>query len=128
MANVVKFSDDELMLLTGTSSLAAGLTALKAYNIDLVVVTQGAKGALVVTSGTEQLVAGEAVKPVDTTGAGDAFVGGLLCKLAAAEEWQTFDAILAAVKWANGCGALATTKKGAMTALPDEQSLLRYIR
>jgi fructokinase len=127
LADVVKFSDDELMLLTGTSSLEAGLVALKVYNIALVVVTQGAKGALVVTHDTEQLVAGKAVQPIDTTGAGDAFVGGLLCKLAASERWQSLDAILAAVKWANGCGALATTKKGAMTALPDEQSLLSYI-
>jgi fructokinase len=127
LADVVKFSDDELMFLTGTSSLAAGLMALKAYNIDLVVVTQGAKGALVVTHDSELLVAGKAVQPIDTTGAGDAFVGGLLCKLAASEVWQSLDAVLAAVRWANGCGALATTKKGAMTALPDEASLLSYI-
>ena len=127
LADVVKFSDDELLFLTDTDSLEAGLEAIKAFDNTLVLITQGAKGALVVFEGEQELIAGQAVKPVDTTGAGDAFVGGLLARLAQHNEWANKEAIHSAVNWANGCGALATTQKGAMTALPTQDALLAYI-
>lgn len=127
LADVVKFSDDELLFLTDTDSLEAGLEAIKAFNNTLVLITQGAKGALVVFEGEQELIAGQAVKPVDTTGAGDAFVGGLLARLAQQNEWANKEAVHSAVNWANGCGALATTQKGAMTALPTQDALLAYI-
>ncbi|WP_319536825.1 aminoimidazole riboside kinase [uncultured Vibrio sp.] len=127
LADVVKFSDDELLFLTDTSSLEEGLDAIKYFNNTLVLITQGAKGALTVFEEEQELIAGQAVKPVDTTGAGDAFVGGLLAKLAQQSEWANKEVIHAAVNWANGCGALATTQKGAMTALPTQEALLAYI-
>jgi fructokinase len=127
LADVVKFSDDELLFLTDTDSLESGLEAIKPFDNTLVLITQGAKGALVVFADDQELISGQAVKPVDTTGAGDAFVGGLLAKLAQQAEWANKDTIHAAVNWANGCGALATTQKGAMTALPTQEALLAYI-
>lgn len=127
LADVVKFSDDELMYLTDTDSLQSGLKIIEGYNNTLVLVTQGAKGALVIFDRKQRLIAGQAVKPVDTTGAGDAFVGGLLAKLSQTTDWVNHETIESAVKWANGCGALATTQKGAMTALPTQQALIDYI-
>lgn len=127
LADVVKFSDDELMFLTDCDSLEAGLAAIEKYSNTLVLITQGAKGALIVFNNEQRLISGQAVKPVDTTGAGDAFVGGLLAKLSQDSEWASTQGIEAAVKWANGCGALATTQKGAMTALPTQAALIEYI-
>ncbi|GAM58384.1 fructokinase [Vibrio ishigakensis] len=127
LADVVKFSDDELLFLTGCDSIESALASLPQTDNQLVLITQGAKGALVVFGGEQELQSGKAVKPVDTTGAGDAFVGGLLASLARAEQWQSADAIRHAVKWANACGALATTQKGAMTALPTESELEAYL-
>jgi fructokinase len=127
LADVVKFSDDELLFLTDTDSLEAGIEAIKPFNNTLALITQGAKGALVIFDGEQELIAGQAVKPVDTTGAGDAFVGGLLAKLAQSDSWNNKECITSAVNWANGCGALATTQKGAMTALPTQSALLEYI-
>ncbi|NOH81632.1 aminoimidazole riboside kinase [Vibrio sp. RE86] len=127
LADVVKFSDDELMFLTDCDSLEAGLAAIENYNNTLVLITQGAKGALVVFNKEQRLISGQAVKPVDTTGAGDAFVGGLLAKLSQDNEWASTQGIETAVNWANGCGALATTQKGAMTALPTQAALIEYI-
>ncbi|MDC5820122.1 aminoimidazole riboside kinase [Vibrio europaeus] len=127
LADVVKFSDDELMFLTETNTLAAGLTAVEKYHNTLVLITQGAKGALVVFDNEQRLMSGQAMKPVDTTGAGDAFVGGLLAKLSQHCDWANSSNIEAAVQWANGCGALATSQKGAMTALPTQQALFEYI-
>ncbi|RJX70017.1 aminoimidazole riboside kinase [Vibrio sinensis] len=127
LADVVKFSDDELLYLTEANCLESGLKAIQEYNNTLVLVTQGAKGALVIFNHSSSLISGQAVQPIDTTGAGDAFVGGLLAKLVQHEIWQNEDVIHSAVKWANGCGALATTKKGAMTALPTRKELLAYV-
>ncbi|WP_187379136.1 aminoimidazole riboside kinase [Vibrio cholerae] len=127
LADVVKFSEEELQFLTGTQSIEEGLQAIADFQIPLVVVTLGAKGALVVTPNSRQIVSGKAVKPIDTTGAGDAFVGGLLYRLSVAQDWHNQTTILDAVKWANGCGALATTQKGAMTALPNQAALHAFL-
>jgi fructokinase len=127
MADVVKFSDDELLFLTDTESLEAGLEVIAEFNNTLVLITQGAKGALLITQGEQELIAGKAVKPVDTTGAGDAFVGGLIAYLAQSNDWSEIEHIRQAVKWANSCGALATTQKGAMTALPLKDELAQYL-
>ena len=127
MADVVKFSDDELLYLTNTNTLEEGLAYIAPLNIPLVLVTQGAKGALIIHQGCQQLIAGQKMQPIDTTGAGDAFVGGLLTRLAQSDEWDSIATIMEAVQWANGCGALATTKKGAMSALPTEPELMAFI-
>lgn len=127
LADVVKFSADELQYLTETDAIEEGLKALEQYQIPLVVVTLGAQGALVVTPDGQQMVAGKVVKPLDTTGAGDAFVGGLLYHLSVAKDWQHPALIVEAVTAANGCGALATTQKGAMTALPTQAALKLFL-
>lgn len=127
-ADVVKFSEEELTLLTQTDSIEQGLNAIKALEIPLVIITQGAKGALVVTKESQTLVSGKVVKPVDTTGAGDAFVGGLLYQLSQTPDWQKAENIALAVECAHGCGALATTQKGAMTALPNQQALKAFLQ
>ncbi|PNI05470.1 aminoimidazole riboside kinase [Vibrio diazotrophicus] len=127
-ADVVKFSEEELTLLTETDSIEQGLNAIKALEIPLVIITQGAKGALVVTKESQTLISGKVVKPVDTTGAGDAFVGGLLYQLSQTPDWQKAENIALAVECAHGCGALATTQKGAMTALPNQQALKAFLQ
>ena len=93
----------------------------------MIVITQGKKGALVIRNEKEVLITGKPVTPVDTTGAGDAFVGGMLAGLAANPDWKTQEDISAIIQQANACGALATTAKGAMTALPREAQLAAYL-
>lgn len=128
LADVVKFSDDELLFLTEKADLQTALSWLhEQYNLPLVVITQGKKGALVVHNNEQQLVTGKPVNPVDTTGAGDAFVGGLLAGLVECDDWHNNDNLLKIIRQANACGALATTAKGAMTALPTAVQLVEYL-
>ena len=128
LADVVKFSDDELLFLTEKADLQTALSWLnEQYNLPLVVITQGKKGALVIHNNEQQLVTGKPVNPVDTTGAGDAFVGGLLAGLVASDNWQDSENLLSIIRQANACGALATTAKGAMTALPTATQLVEYL-
>lgn len=128
LADVVKFSDDELLFLTDKDDLQTALSWLnEQYDLPLIVITQGKKGALVIHNNEQQLITGKPVNPVDTTGAGDAFVGGLLAGLVACDDWHNNDNLLKIIRQANACGALATTAKGAMTALPTATQLVEYL-
>lgn len=128
LADVVKFSEEELDFLTDSTSMEQGLANIADLNNTLVLVTQGAKGVWRVFENQGVLISGRSVTPVDTTGAGDAFVGGLLAKLSQHEEWSNQQVVDSAIQWANGCGALATTQKGAMTALPTQEALTQFIQ
>ena len=128
LADVVKFSEEELDFLTDSTSIEQGLANIADLNNRLVLVTQGAKGVWRVFENQGVLISGCSVTPVDTTGAGDAFVGGLLAKLSQHEEWNNQRVVDSAIQWANGCGALAITQKGAMTALPTQEALTQFIQ
>ncbi|KAB0466006.1 aminoimidazole riboside kinase [Vibrio kanaloae] len=128
LADVVKFSEEELDFLTGSTSMEQGLDHIADLNNMLVLVTQGAKGVWRVFENQGVLISGRSVTPVDTTGAGDAFVGGLLAKLSQHDEWINQQVVDSAIQWANGCGALATTQKGAMTALPTQEALTQFVQ
>jgi len=79
---VLKFSEEELTLLTNTDSLEKAFEKITAlYPEKLVIVTLGKDGALYHLAGKKDVVTGKALRPIDTTGAGDAFVGGLLAGL-----------------------------------------------
>ena len=81
-----------------------------------VVVTDGEAGCAVAAGDFEGFVPARAVKAVDTTGAGDAFLGGLLAALHHGAGWQD------AAQLANACGAACAEKLG---AFPDEPQAAR---
>jgi sugar/nucleoside kinase (ribokinase family) len=71
-------NDEQVLGFTGESSLEAGARALVALGVGCVAVTQGAKGALVVTAEETIEVPAFSIEAVDTTGCGDAFSAGFL--------------------------------------------------
>lgn len=124
LADVIKLSHDELALLTGIDGADDALQALTAViSPALLFITHGADGVTVWRDGQAQHYAAQKVEVVDTTGAGDAFVAGLLTGLMAQADPARPDCYQAALELAQRCGALATTAKGAMTALPRRQQL-----
>lgn len=117
-ADVVKLSVEELAFLTGDADVREGLnTLMERCPARLVLVTQGKEGVIAWHQGAVKHYPATPVQCVDTTGAGDAFVAGLLYGLAAGQE------LVPAIALAQRCGALATTAKGAMTALPWQHDL-----
>lgn len=109
----------------GATSLAACARRLLDDGVAVVVVTQGAQPTLAVTAAGEQIeVAPPRVEPVDTVGAGDAFVGtfAALCGALSGE------ALWATLQWANAAGALATQRRGAQPSLPTRADLARAIQ
>lgn len=128
LADVLKFSEEELTLLTDTQTLDDAFEKITAlYPEKLIIVTLGKDGALYHLAGKKDIVAGKALKPVDTTGAGDAFVGGLLSGLSQHVNWQETAVLEQIIRQANACGALATTAKGAMSALPNKMQLADFL-
>lgn len=128
MADILKFSEEELTLLTDTATLEEATKAITAqYPEKLIIITLGKDGAIYHFNGKSQIVAGKALKPVDTTGAGDAFVSGLLAGLANTLDWKDETALVEVIRKANASGALATTAKGAMSALPNKAELEAFL-
>lgn len=123
-ADVVKLSEEELAFMTASTDLRTGMkTLVKRFAIKLLLVTQGKAGVLVLFQGDIFHYPGSPVKSVDTTGAGDAFVAGLLWGLAQDGLPENEPQLASYLKNAQRCGALATTAKGAMTALPRLEAL-----
>lgn len=129
LADVLKFSEEELTLLTDSDNLDVATAKITAqYPEKLIIITLGKDGAVYHLNGKSEIVAGKALQPVDTTGAGDAFVSGLLAGLSQYQNWQEDrDVLVQVIRQANASGALATTAKGAMSALPNRAQLDAFL-
>ena len=126
LADVLK--EEELTLLTDTQTLDDAFEKITAlYPEKLIIVTLGKHGALYHLAGKKDVITGKALQPVDTTGAGDAFVGGLLSGLSQHSNWKEISVLEQIIRQANASGALATTAKGAMSALPNKAQLAEFL-
>ena len=117
-ADILKLTDEELFFLTETNSIEEGLEVLKPLNVPIVLVTMGADGSYAVLNGEARHVPVEQVVPVDTTGAGDAFMAGVLRYVHFNGLPTTKESLFDCVAFGNKLGAMAATKAGALTALP----------
>ncbi len=126
-AEIIKISDVELAFLSGQDNDEAMLELVH-NKLKLLLVTRGAKGVSYLTPQLSGRVASYKVKSIDTTGAGDAFTAALLRKIVATPEVLDDEMLLKqALRYANACGALTTTKRGAIPALPSETELLDFM-
>jgi len=127
LADIIKLSEDELFTLTGCREVEPGIKQFTAdYQPALLLVTRGSEGVTVWQSQRQQHYPAPHVSVVDTTGAGDAFVAGLLAALAREANPLAPQQLEKAIQQAQHSGAAATTAKGAMTALPYADELLRF--
>jgi fructokinase len=130
MTDVIKISDDELAPIVGTTDVEEGARALRALGVGLAVVTLGERGCYFdgAACGTGY-ARGLRVDVVDTTGAGDGFVAGLLKALLPAFQAGARPATLeraeveAACALANRVAARVVTRFGATVALPKLDEL-----
>jgi len=115
-----KVSDEEAMLLTGTSTLNDAAAVLLQKTTAVFAITLGSEGTMLGLNGATHNIESIPVKPVDTTGAGDAFVGAVLYQLQQLNSEQLKAIALADWKHivANGnkAGARTCEYLGAMEA------------
>ncbi|XP_074574100.1 fructokinase-1-like [Curcuma longa] len=128
-ADIAKVSEVELAFLTGHDSVEDEV-AMRLWhpNLKLLLVTLGDQGCKYYTKDFRGLVGSFAVEQVDSTGAGDAFVGGLLRGIE--EDWSALQdekKLREVLKFANACGAITATKKGAIPSLPNASEVLQFL-
>jgi ribokinase len=126
LVDVLLVNEGEAAALLGVAedatpdALRDGLAAL---GVTRAVVTRGADGCVVVDGDSEPVaVPAVRVDAVDTTGAGDAFMGALLLRLADG------DALLDAARFAVGVGAFAASRAGAQASYPTPPQLAAFLR
>jgi fructokinase len=126
-ADILKVSEEEMTLLTEETDLEKGAALLAEQGPVIVLVSLGAKGAYYhASTGSGSLPAYD-VKTIDTTGAGDAFLGAVLFRLRdkSLTELKAMSAgeFVDIVDFANAAGSLTTVKKGAIPALPTAEEI-----
>lgn len=127
LAQVIKLSEAELAFLGGGDDPRPSTHRLWHPELRLLVVTLGSRGCRVMTPHFSADVPGFSVDAVDTTGAGDGFMAGLLKGLlerpeAGGDEGRLVDVC----RYANAVGALTTTRRGAIPALPTAEQVARF--
>ncbi len=123
-AHIVKASEDDVAFLTDHAGVEAAAERLWHDGLRLLVVTLGRGGCRYFTPRLRGEVAGFSVAAVDTTGAGDGFMAGLLSGLIKHPgALEDEDRLRAICLYANAVGALTTTGRGAIPALPTTEQV-----
>ncbi|MDD3252220.1 MAG: carbohydrate kinase [Lachnospiraceae bacterium] len=129
LSHVLKISDEELGLITGLEDIEQALPKLLIGNTRLVIYTKGAGGAECYTASAKAAAAGRKVQAVDTTGAGDGFIGAFLHCLAADGVGAGDLAILRPeqmegyLDFANRFCAASVMKHGAIASYPTMKEM-----
>ncbi|MDU4168526.1 MAG: PfkB family carbohydrate kinase, partial [Citrobacter freundii] len=112
-SDILKMSEEELLWLTQTDCLSSACERLADFPARLKIITRGADGAIAFWQNHRLTLS---------------FMAGLLAALAG-EGWPTSTStLLPLIEQASACGALATTRRGALSAFPDSQHLSSFIQ
>lgn len=122
-ADVVKLSEEEFHLLAGEMEFREGTDYLmREFQLSLLFVTLGNEGCLFRHGEDFGKISGYKVKAVDTTGAGDAFLGGILHKVIEYNVHPSqlkLSEVVDMATFANNVAALSVTKKGGIPSMPQ---------
>ena len=135
--DILKVSEEEMEMLTGTSDLAEGSILLSnmgreagADEIGLILVTAGKKGAFIRSGIMTEKVPGSKVKVADTNGAGDTFLGAMLMQIAAVMRKNMdgmvntgWGELIEMVRFANRAAAITCSRHGAIPAMPSSDEV-----
>ncbi|WP_158971010.1 carbohydrate kinase [Paraglaciecola sp. L3A3] len=135
-ADVIKVAIEELDFIANGEDHKTTIDNILATGCQLVIVTDGPKTLTWYSHFTQQNLTPVKVTPVDSTAAGDAFVGGIIYQLSEVlNNRQSFKQWVAdankvnlALQFASRCGAYAAAHAGAFPSLPDKQSIQNYFK
>ncbi len=127
MTDVIKPNETEAQILTGikvTDIKSAGKAAEKLLKrgVKTVIITMGQKGCFVADGKMGKFLPARKVKAIDSTAAGDAFVGGLSICISSGCN------MLEAISFAGDVAALSVTKMGAQSSMPSMKDVKRFAK
>ena len=125
--DILKVSDEEMVMLTGSDDFAEGSRMLAEYGIPLVMVTMGGDGVFVRRGEFAEHIPGFSVKVADTNGAGDTFAGAMLAQIVSREgmlEGISDDELRKYVIYANKAASLTCSRSGAIPAMPHKDEVV----
>lgn len=122
LTDIIVPNETETFIITGidvddSQSIKAAADRLIKSGVKYVIITLGSRGAAVVSSTDTDLIPAYKVQAVDTTAAGDAFIGALCYTLSLEEDINYFK-IRDAVRFGNKVSSIAVQTKGAQSSLP----------
>ena len=124
LVDILKVSDEELPLLTGTTDCESGTAQLAAHGIGLIFVTLGPDGVFYRMGEKTGHVAGVPCKVGDTNGAGDTFFGAALSKLCKEDLTAlTVEKLEQVLAFANKAASITTSRHGAIPAMPTLEEM-----
>lgn len=120
-------NESEAEALTGVkvkdlASLKKASQIIKDMGVENVIITLGKDGVFVDSDGVNKIIPAYKVKPVDTTGAGDAFNGALLATLSKGAD------LFNAVDFANAFAGLSVRKMGTSVAMPTKKEVDEFLQ
>lgn len=126
--DIIVPNETEAKTLTGinVSDLSSAKVSSRVFlskGVKYVIITLGDKGAAIVSEGYSALVPAKKVNAIDTTAAGDSFIGGLSRILSS--EALTDSSLEKAVGFANKVSAIVVTKEGAQTSIPTFETVIK---
>lgn len=130
LADIMKVSDEESLLLTGKVDYEAAADALLAMGPRLVAITLGSQGVLLTRKDHKERVDAFRVNSVDTTGAGDSFWGGFVSQLLTVEqpvEAISWEELRRCAITGNAVAALCVQKRGGIPAIPTLESVQTFL-
>jgi sugar/nucleoside kinase (ribokinase family) len=131
--HLAKISEEEWQVATGAEGFEAGMEAVLAKGVELLVISRGEKGAIATNGDYRIEVHGLEVDVVETTGAGDGFLGAMITELLPERERTgslakiSEEKVAKALGIANAVGALTCKKPGAIPALPTRAEANEFI-
>lgn len=131
-ADVLKISDEELEFITGETDIHKAAPAIFQKGVQMILFSEGAEGARILTPGYEVKVPSVKVTVSDTTGAGDAVIGAFLYGLT--EQNINFvsditkEMALELLKFANAYAAYSVMGKGAISAYGSKEQVLAFMK
>ena len=130
-ADIVKVSEEEIELLTGYTDVRKAAESITEYGAKIVLITLGEKGSFVyLQDQQEAYVSGYSSKVVDTTGAGDSFMGGFLYKICESGkriEEYSLQEMIECVRFGNAVASLCVEREGAIPAMPVMEEVIKRI-
>ena len=130
LADMVKVSDEESLLLTGCTSYEEAADSILSMGPSFVAVTLGSRGVLISRKGTKEYIDAFKTESVDTTGAGDSFWGGFMSSFLSLKvpvDDASWEDLKKCAVTGSAVAALCVQKRGGMPSIPLKEDVVSLL-